>query len=95
MKPWIHLATRLYPSAWRKRYGTEFQALLEDVNPGWRELFDVFGGALKMQLTTGATYLKLGAAFALAGLLIATVASFVIPKEYTSNAVLRVSRIGG
>jgi LPS O-antigen subunit length determinant protein (WzzB/FepE family) len=91
LKPWIQLASRLYPSAWRKRYGTEFHALLEDVNPGWRELIDVFTGALKMQLTTGATYWKLGAAFALAGLLVATVASFVIPREYTSTAVLRLS----
>jgi LPS O-antigen subunit length determinant protein (WzzB/FepE family) len=93
MKPLVRLATRLYPSAWRKRYGNEFQALLEDVNPGWRELFDVFGGAIKMQLTTGATYMKLGAGFALAGLLIATIASFVVPKEYVSTAVLRVTNV--
>ncbi len=92
MKPWITLAARLlYPSPWRKRYGTEFQALLEDVNPGWRELFDVLGGALKMQLTTGATYWKLGAAFMIAGALIATVASFALTKEYTSTAVLRMT----
>jgi len=93
MKPLITLAARLYPSPWRKRYSAEFLALLEDVNPGWRELFDVLGGALKMQLTTGATYLKLGAAFALAGVLIATVASFVIPKAYVSTAVLRISDV--
>lgn len=89
MKRWIALAARLYPAAWRKRYGNEFQALIEDVNPGWRELLDVIGGATKMQLTSSATYLKLGAAFALAGLVVATVASFVIPKEYTSIAVMR------
>jgi uncharacterized protein involved in exopolysaccharide biosynthesis len=89
MKRWIALAARLYPGAWQKRYGTEFNALLEEVNPSWRELFDVLGGALKMQLTTGATYWKLGAAFAIAGMLAATVASFVIPKEYVSTAVLR------
>jgi capsular polysaccharide biosynthesis protein len=91
MRPLVRLATRLYPSAWRKRYGAEFQALLEDVNPGWRELFNVFGGAIKMQLTTGATYLKLGAGFAIAGLLVATVASFVVRKEYVSTAVLRIT----
>jgi LPS O-antigen subunit length determinant protein (WzzB/FepE family) len=91
MKRLIDLASRLYPVTWRRRYGTEFQALLEDVSPGWRELFDVLGGALKMQLSTGATYLKLGVAFAIAGVLVATVASFVIPKEYTSTAVLRLT----
>ena len=93
MKPWIALAAQLYPATWRKRYGSEFQALLDDVNPGWRELFDVLKGALKMQLSTGATYLKLGAAFAIAGVLVATVASFVIPKEYTSTAVLRLTSV--
>jgi LPS O-antigen subunit length determinant protein (WzzB/FepE family) len=95
MKPWIALTTRLYPAAWRERYGNEFQALLEDVNPGWRELFDVLGGAIKMQLTNGATYWKLAAAFALAGMLIATVASFVIPKDYHSTAVLRMQNTDG
>jgi LPS O-antigen subunit length determinant protein (WzzB/FepE family) len=93
MKPLVRLATCLYPSAWRKRYGNEFQALLEDVNPGWRELFNVFGGAIKMQLTTGATYLKLGAGFAIAGLLVATVASFVVQKQYVSTAVLRIADV--
>jgi capsular polysaccharide biosynthesis protein len=93
MRPLVKLATRLYPSAWRKRYGNEFQALLEDVNPGWRELFNVFGGAIKMQLTTGATYLKLGAGFAIAGLLVATVASFMVQKTYVSTAVLRVTNV--
>jgi capsular polysaccharide biosynthesis protein len=91
MKTWIAWATRLYPAAWRNRYGSEFHALLEDVNPGWRELFDVLGGAIKMQLTNGAIYLKLGTAFALAGLLVATIASFVIPTEYTSTAVLAIA----
>ncbi len=33
--------TRLYPAAWRKRYEVEFDALLEDVEPGWRALFDI------------------------------------------------------
>ena len=34
MRRWILLAANLYPRAWRVRYGEEFQALLEDVDPG-------------------------------------------------------------
>jgi hypothetical protein len=69
MRRWILLAANLYPRAWRERYGEEFQALLEDVNPGWRELADVMGGALKMQITHGITPLKTIAALAVAGMI--------------------------
>jgi len=43
---------RLYPKAWRERYESEFTALLEDVDPGWRTLIDVFNGGVAMQLKT-------------------------------------------
>ncbi len=90
MKRWIALAARIYPATWRNRYGTEFQALLESVNPGWRELFDVLTGALKMRLTNGATYLKLGAAFALFGAVAAITTSYVLPQTYVSTAELEM-----
>jgi len=34
----------LYPSAWRKRYAREFEALLDDVGPGPRD-FDSGGNS--------------------------------------------------
>ena len=40
----------LYPAAWRDRYAIEFEALLEDIRPGWTVLADVVKGALVMQL---------------------------------------------
>jgi len=91
MKPMIQLAARLYPAQWRTRYGTEFGALLDDVNPGWRELFDVLKGAIKMRLTNGQTYLKFAAAFGLFGTAAAIATSFIVPKHYVSTAVLRVT----
>jgi LPS O-antigen subunit length determinant protein (WzzB/FepE family) len=90
MKRLVKFAARLYPASRRRRYGIEFEALLEDVEAGWRELFNVLSGALRMQLTTGATYTKLGAAFALGGALLAIVAAVVVPREYKSTAFLRV-----
>jgi hypothetical protein len=42
---------RLYPAAWRKRYGAEFEALLEEAPQGWSAVFDLFTGAIRMQLS--------------------------------------------
>ena len=63
----MELAARLYPRAWRERYSDEFEALLEDYNPGWREFANVFGGAIKMQVMNGSLYWKAMAAMAVAG----------------------------
>ena len=50
-----HLAkslSRLYPAEWRKRYGAEFEALIEDVPPGWSSAIDLLKGAIRMRLST-------------------------------------------
>jgi uncharacterized protein involved in exopolysaccharide biosynthesis len=80
---------RLYPAAWRKRYGREFAALLEDVQPGWRELWDILRGAMTMQLTAG-SWRRTAAAFALLGTIVALVVAFRMPDNYVSTAVLRL-----
>ena len=51
---------RLYPRPWRKRYGEEFAALLEQTNGGWRDALDIARGAMIMQLSKTTT-LALGA----------------------------------
>jgi uncharacterized protein involved in exopolysaccharide biosynthesis len=45
------MAMCLYPAEWRKRYGAEFQYLLDDVQAGWRDLLDVLLGGVKIWLT--------------------------------------------
>jgi hypothetical protein len=45
MKRIMRFLVRLYPSSWRKRYGAEFDALLEDAMPTARDTFDLFWGA--------------------------------------------------
>jgi hypothetical protein len=91
MRRWLRLAAGLYPWSWRERYGVEFQALLEDVNPGWREFTDVLRGALKMQMTNATTYLKLAGGLAVVGAIVATAVSFSFPRIYQSTAVIRVA----
>jgi hypothetical protein len=52
MKRLIRLASWLYPSSWRRRYAREFEALLDDVKPGPRQLLDVLKGAIAMRVRT-------------------------------------------
>jgi uncharacterized protein involved in exopolysaccharide biosynthesis len=92
MRRWLRLAAGLYPWSWRERYGAEFQALLEDVNPGWREFTDVLRGALTMQMTNATTYLKLVGGLAVAGAVVATAVSFSFPRIYQSTAVMRMAQ---
>jgi uncharacterized protein involved in exopolysaccharide biosynthesis len=90
MKPWIGIAAALYPRNWREQYGEEFRALLDDVKPGWRIFANVLGGALKMQITSGTGWLKLAAATAVAGAIVAAAASFAVAPHYVSSAVMQV-----
>jgi capsular polysaccharide biosynthesis protein len=93
MKKIINALTRLYPKKWRNRYKNEFDALLEDVPPTWRTLFDVFGGALKMQMKTWSPW-KVVAAFAALGLLGAVAFSFTVPDRYVSTAIITIENGG-
>jgi hypothetical protein len=102
MKRLLRLAVRLYPSWWRQRYATEFEALIDDVmrqrartsarafddvTPGWRELFDILQGALTMQLRSFGTIPVVCTLFgALVGGFLAT----RIPTVYASSATIRV-----
>lgn len=51
MRYLLHSLVRLYPLDWRKRYGAEFEALIEDARPGLGGAFDILKGALIMQAT--------------------------------------------
>jgi hypothetical protein len=41
MRRLLKWASRLYPKDWRNRYGDEFDALLDDAKPQWRDVWDV------------------------------------------------------
>jgi capsular polysaccharide biosynthesis protein len=89
----IRFAIRLYPVSWRRRYGVEFAALLEDANRNWSDVLDVLLGALKMQTKTW-TFGKIAASFAAAGAVLCSAVSFVaVPDKYTSDAVLRLQTV--
>jgi uncharacterized protein involved in exopolysaccharide biosynthesis len=89
MRSLARWAARLYPAAWRARYGVEMEALLEDVGPGWRDLWDIVRGAVFMQITS-LSFWKILAGCTLAGVLAAGIWSATIPKRYVSTAVVRI-----
>jgi len=90
-KRWIRVAASLYPRSWREEFGAEFVALIEDAKPGWRTFANVLGGAIKMQITTEARWLKAVAAIALTGAIVGGGLSLVYPPNYVSTAVLSVT----
>ncbi len=88
MKRLMGWAARLYPAAWRARYGAEFEALLEDAPLKSHDLWDVVRGACIMRITrvNFATIVLCGV---LAGGLIAGVWSVGRLSGYISTGVLR------
>ena len=89
MRRMLKLLARLYPVEWRRRYGAEYEALLEEGTPRVRDLFDVFWGAFKMQMTTW-SFARIVLPCALVGMLVAVGVSLAVPKRYVSQSVVSV-----
>ena len=92
LKKWIKQLARLYPSAWRERYGAEFDALLEDIAPSTRDAFDTFFGAIKMQIATRG-FSGITVACSLFGMVFAVLLSFTMPMRYQSLAIVQASPV--
>lgn len=90
MKILLHCAAWLYPASWRARYGFELEALAEDMNAGWRDIWDIVRGAVKMQILSGKTA-RFTAACGLAGLLAGGVIALRTRSEYHTVAVLQMA----
>jgi LPS O-antigen subunit length determinant protein (WzzB/FepE family) len=81
---------RLYPAAWRARYGAEFEALLFDLPAGWRGNLDVFKGAVAMRLKYE-SWRGIVLGLMLAGVLSGLLGSYLIPTQWRSTAVLQIT----
>lgn len=93
MRHVMRIVANLYPHSWRERYGEEFAALLDDVNPGAGTAFNILTGAIGMQIRNW----RLGWAIAIS----AAVASaafgamlVVVPKTYVSQGTLLLGQGG-
>jgi uncharacterized protein involved in exopolysaccharide biosynthesis len=90
MNTLVRWLARLYPAPWRKRYGAEFEALLEDAAPRPRDAFDILWGAFKMRTTTW-TFGRITLACALIGVLASVAISFTWPVQYVSEAKIKMT----
>jgi uncharacterized protein involved in exopolysaccharide biosynthesis len=90
MKRALRAAAWLYPKRWRERYGDEFEALIDDAGADWRSLADVTKGALKMQLSHWGSGRIITVA-AVVGVVIAAGISFIIPDQWQSQAVIKIT----
>ena len=91
MKRVLRLLIRLYPAWWRNRYGGELEALLEDSGSGSRDVWDVFRGAMAMQMKTG-SFGRIVTVCVIAGVVVAGAAAFLWPQQYKSTATLRLEQ---
>lgn len=89
MKRILKLLARLYPVEWRKRYGAEYETLLEDAAPRAWDIFDVLWGALEMQLTSR-NFVRIVLPCSLAGIFAAILFSLAVPPHYSSEKILPV-----
>lgn len=90
MKRVLRFLAQLYPSAWRKRYGVEYEALIEQSTPRLRDAFDAFWTAAKMHATSR-DFQRFVLPCALAGALIAAAISFAVQPQYVSQTVISVT----
>jgi uncharacterized protein involved in exopolysaccharide biosynthesis len=90
MKRSVKLASRFYPAAWRKRYATEFEAMLDQVDADWKDVFDILKGALTMQFSSW-NFKTILLTFGLAGAVIGAVVAFSIPNRYSYTSVVRIT----
>jgi hypothetical protein len=90
MKRLMLTFARLYPGSWRRRYGDEFETLLEDSGATWRGALDVLRGALMMHMNTRSS-IKTVVLATLIGLLLGAAGSFLVPVGYTSGVAFLVT----
>jgi LPS O-antigen subunit length determinant protein (WzzB/FepE family) len=81
---------RLYPAAWRARYGDEMDALLADSGADAKTVADLLTGGMRMRFSKG-SFLKLAVALGVAGLLMGLGASYLLKPQYVSKATLEMT----
>jgi hypothetical protein len=89
MRQILKMLARLYPAAWRRRYGAEYEALIEDAQPQARDGFDVVWGATKMWITSQG-FVRIVLPCALAGALVSVGISIARPAIYHSRTLVTV-----
>jgi hypothetical protein len=90
MKYLIRIAAKMYPRAWRDRYAKEFEALLDDAGVNGRIVFDVFTGAVLMQVQR---WHKLGTGAALAIVALFVTSRWAGQRPYVTPGTHQIFRM--
>ena len=93
MKRVLRFLIYLYPAWWRRRYGRELEALLEDSGSRWRDVWDLFRGAMEMRMQMSRwSFVRIVIVCGIAGLVLSCVGalSMSIPYRYRSTAILKI-----
>ena len=96
MKRVLWFLIYLYPAWWRGRYGRELEALLEDSGSRWRDVWDLFRGAMEMRMQISKwSFVRIVAVCGIAGLVLSGVGalSMSIPYRYRSTATLKIEPV--
>ena len=89
MKRVLRFLIQLYPAWWRRRYGGELEALLED--SGSHDVWDLLRGAMEMQMKTW-SFGRIVTVCGIAGVVLAGIVAFLLmPYPYRSTATLKVT----
>ena len=89
MRRMIRFAVHLYPAGWRARYGPEFDALLEEMNPGFADLLNIVTGALLVRFNRLDLPRSI-AACVLLGTCVGTLVFFATPTRYASTSTIEI-----
>src|ERR1051325_839280 len=89
MRRLLRFAARLYPAAWRDRYGIEFQALLDETEPRWRDVVDVVIGGLQMRVGSAHPALTV-VAFSMVGAAAAAENAYNVVDRFASRGTMNV-----
>jgi hypothetical protein len=94
MKRVVRFLIHLYPAWWRRRYGQELEALLEDSGSGSRDVWDLFRAAMEMQMKTW-SFGRIVMVCGIAGLVLSGAVAFSRPYQYRSLATLKAETQNG
>jgi hypothetical protein len=89
----IRLAIRLYPACWRRRYGPELEALIEESSKSWPTVLDLVRGAVIVRLFTVLGPFDWRRSIVVCGLLgavIGTLASFTSQARYAYTSIIEI-----
>ena len=86
MKRALKLASRLFPASWRRRYGAEYEAIVEDLAPRPGDVVDVIWTAAKIHFSS-AVFRRVVLPSALLGVLAGFASSFCVPDNYVSETI--------